>query len=66
MIFVESQVLNVEGDIVVWSPPGSLNLHLARSGHIQPAGAGVNLPQSGLSGSTVDWGKVVAEEGLGM
>ena len=44
------QVLNVEGDILVWSPPDSFNLHLARSGHIQLAGAGVTLPQSGLSG----------------
>ena len=42
------QVLIV--DRLVWSPPGFFNLHLARSGHIQLAGAGVTLPQSGLAG----------------
>ena len=49
MFFIDFEpFLNVEGDIVVWSHPGSFNLHLVRSGRIQLAGAGVNLPQSGL------------------
>ena len=57
------QVLIVDGDRHFWSSPGSFNLHLARSGHIQLAGAGVTLPQSDLA---VGRGKVVAEESLGM
>ena len=45
------QVLIVEGDRLVWSPPGYFNLHLVRSGqHIQLARAGVTLPKSGWAG----------------
>ena len=44
MSFIDvEQVLIVEGDTLVWTTPGSFNLHLARSGHIQLARARVIL-----------------------
>ena len=67
MPFVDvEQVLIVEDDRHFWSSPCSFKLHLARSGYIQLAGAGVTLPQSGLAGRAGGRGKLVAEDGLAM